>query len=579
MPESLMVLVDVAGFTRPDRTLTHQVAVREGLYRVLEEAFAKARVDWSACYHEDRGDGVMILVPADVSAVVLADELLHRIVAALREHNAVHVREASIQLRIVLHSGQVERDAAGVAGPALNFAFRLLAAPVAKRVLHESTGIVAVVASDSFYEAVISQRPAAAPESYEPIRAEFDGFSSGAWLRLLGQLSARAAPAPPVVEPPGVLGQFPGPEMDRVRGWLTEVKEPGFADIARRAAPSALPLPRFSDPWHAFTRLADVNSGPDGVPPALGYLDALATEVGGELGKAMTTWVDQQVGLMGIEDAFAAHRQAMARPVVGEPRLHLVISLEHDGIQPDRYVLSAWRQDDPEAWAPIRSDIREVRLADIDRVVDDVVVAAERAWADQRAAVTLEAFLPRALLGLPVHSWSKEHDTGQPQPLCLDYVIRVRSLDRLQAKHWHRVWRERWQSLHLNPSPARIHYAREAEQRADVALRDHDAVAMVLNGPPLLSVSSTVDEFTAALRCGLPVLLWCPGATSDELHELVTWLAERGGDLLDLPHRSKTSRRAAIGSSVYPFESEHARDLVVLWDDPERTVEVGRPAS
>ena len=226
-----------------------------------------------------------------------------------------------------------------------------------------------------------------------------------------------------------------------------------------------------------------------------------------------------------------------------------------------------------------RSDIREVHVSDIERVVDDVVVAAERAWADQRAAVTLEAFLPRALLGLPVHSWCKEHDTGQPQPLCLDYIIRVRSLDRLRATHWHRAWRERWQSLHENPSPARIHFAREGEERVDVALRDHDAVAMVLNGPPLVSVSSTVDEFTAALRSGLPVLLWCPGATSEELHDLVTWLAERGGDLLDVPARTKTSRRAALGSSVYPFEGKHARDLVVLWDDPERAVEVGRPAS
>jgi hypothetical protein len=575
MPESLMVLVDVAGFTR-DRTLTHQKAVRDGLYKVLEEAFDKSQVGWSNCYHEDRGDSVMILVSPEVSAVVLADELLDRIHSALREHNAIHIREASIQLRIVLHSGQIEHDPAGVVGPALNFAFRLLSAPVAKRVLHDSSGMAVVVASEIFYEGVISQRPAAAPELYERIRAEFDGFSSGAYLRLLGQLSPHAAPPP---EPPGVLGQFAGPEMDRVRGWLDKVTEPAFADIARRAARSALPLPRFSDAWHAFTQLADLNSGPDGISPALVYLAALATEVGGELGEAMTSWVDEQVRQLGIEEAFAERRREMARPVVAEQRLHLVISLEHDGIDPDRYVLSAWRQDDPEAWTPVRSDIREVRFADIERVVDDVVVAAERAWADQRAAVTLEAFLPRALLGLPVHSWSKEYDTGQPQPLCLDYIIRVRSLDRLRATHWHRAWRERWQSLHDNPSPARIHFAREGEERVDVALRDHDAVAMVLNGEPLVSVSSSVDEFTAALRSGLPVLLWCPGATSEELHDLVTWLAERGGDLLDVPARTKTSRRAALGPSAYPFEGKHARDLVVLWDDPERAVDVGRPAS
>jgi hypothetical protein len=146
---------------------------------------------------------------------------------------------------------------------------------------------------------------AAAPESYERIRAEFDGFSSGAYLRLLGQLSPHAAP-------PVVLGQFPGPEMERVRGWLDKVTEPAFADIARRAARSALPLPRFSDAWHAFTQLADLNSGPDGISPALVYLAALATEVGGELGEVMTTWVDQQVRQLGIEEAFAERRREMA---------------------------------------------------------------------------------------------------------------------------------------------------------------------------------------------------------------------------------------------------------------------------
>src|SRR5215471_7545460 len=101
-----IVLVDVASFTHPDRTMTHQHAVRTGLYRALTEAFTEARVDWSRCYHEDRGDGVMILVPADVPAIALADPLLDRLVAALREHNAIHAPEASVRLRLVLHSGQ-----------------------------------------------------------------------------------------------------------------------------------------------------------------------------------------------------------------------------------------------------------------------------------------------------------------------------------------------------------------------------------------------------------------------------------------------------------------------------------------
>src|SRR5262245_15542337 len=152
-----IVLVDVASFTHPDRTERHHKVVRNGLYEALKGAFANVGVDWDACHHEDRGDGTMILVPADVPALSLADPMLDRVVAALRDHNAIHAAEASIRLRLVLHSGQISFDSEGASGLALNFAFRLLDAPVVKTRLRDSKGILAVVASEDFYRNVIKQ--------------------------------------------------------------------------------------------------------------------------------------------------------------------------------------------------------------------------------------------------------------------------------------------------------------------------------------------------------------------------------------------------------------------------------------
>jgi hypothetical protein len=96
---------------------------------------------------------------------------------------------------------------------------------------------------------------------------------------------------------------------------------------------------------------------------------------------------------------------------------------------------------------------------------------------------------------------------------------------------------------------------------------------MVLTTAPLPQHSdgASVDEFTAALRSGLPVLLWHPAGTSEELHELVAWLVAHDG-LIGLPERTKESRRATLGPSPLSFGGNLARDLVVLWDDPERTV-------
>lgn len=574
MPESLtttnrtIVLVDVASFTAPDRTARHHTVVRNGLYEALRGAFADVGVEWDACHHEDRGDGAMILVPPEVPALSLADPLLDRVVAALRDHNAIHAAEASIRLRLVLHSGQVSLDAEGASGLALNFAFRLLDAQVVKTRLRDSKGILAVVASEDFYRDVITQNPAAASDDYQHILAEREGFSSGAWLRLLGRPLESATP-------PEVLEQFTPEEMDLVRGWLADVDVPNFGDLARRAADAVLPLPRFDDPWHAFTYLADRNAGPDAVPHALVFLDALVAEADGDRLDTMASWIAQQVERLNIGAAFQERRLAMTR-VVDQPRLHLLIALERDGISTRRYVLSAWRQDDPEVWPPPKVDVRYVDLDGIENIFDEVIVAAERAWADQIATVTLDVLLPRELVQLPVHSWCKERDSGQPQPLCLDYTIRLRSLDRLKATHWHRAWRERWLSMHADPSPARILFAANSyTRRADVALREHNSVAMVLTEPPPRQPEAKIDEFHAAMRSGLPIVIWHPYATPDELEKYLTELIS-SGSLIDLPERTKQSRIAALEPSP-DGNFSLASDLVVLWDDPDRQVVLGCP--
>ena len=40
--------------------------MRSGLYGSLRAAFVRSGIPWDLCYHEDRGDGVLILVPPEV---------------------------------------------------------------------------------------------------------------------------------------------------------------------------------------------------------------------------------------------------------------------------------------------------------------------------------------------------------------------------------------------------------------------------------------------------------------------------------------------------------------------------------
>ena len=61
-----VVAVDIEGFGDRRRTNRDQVAVRDGLYRAMKEASLQAGISWVDCHHEDRGDGMFILVGPDV---------------------------------------------------------------------------------------------------------------------------------------------------------------------------------------------------------------------------------------------------------------------------------------------------------------------------------------------------------------------------------------------------------------------------------------------------------------------------------------------------------------------------------
>lgn len=249
------------------------------------------------------------------------------------------------------------------------------------------------------------------------------------------------------------------------------------------------------------------------------------------MGANLRAWNNDQARRLRLEPELRARRKR-ASWVPTNSRLHLVIVVQPDGIDPtNRYLLSHWRQDDPAEWPPARGDTQMVALDDLEGCVDDLVVSAERAWSGHSGAVALEFVLPRGLLNLPVHRWHKEHDSGDPRPLCLDYPIVVRSLERMRSQHWHRVWHQRWQILMTDPSAARVHYGQSADtahrHRIDAVLSgDPRWVLMVLTASPPSQPQAGADELAAALRAGLPALVWHPNASSDDLREVVTWLVD-----------------------------------------------------
>jgi Effector-associated domain 2 len=190
-----MVLVDVEKFGDPGRTDADQLQVREGMYGALKAAFRDAGIPWERCEVGDRGDGVMILVPADVSKNRLAAMLPGPLVAAIESHNAHRRPQVGIRLRMALHAGEVHRDDHGQTGDALNFAFRMLNSVAAKEALASSSGVLVVVVSESFHHNVVRHDPTASPGSYRLVRFQTKETSAGAWVWCPGDTTGAALAA------------------------------------------------------------------------------------------------------------------------------------------------------------------------------------------------------------------------------------------------------------------------------------------------------------------------------------------------------------------------------------------------
>ncbi|GAB3738249.1 hypothetical protein GCM10027598_66430 [Amycolatopsis oliviviridis] len=583
-----IVVVDVVGFTAPDRYPLDRIAVRQGMYEVLKTAFAESGVDFDSCAHEDRGDGALVLLPPGTTKSLVADRLPDRVAVALRRYNHTRTPQAQIRLRVSLNSGEVLNDGNGWVGEAVDIAFRILDAQTAKDAFAESGRMIAFICSERFFTDVIARDPGLLPELYGPIPVLVKNFTGTAYLRLHGEVTA------PVLKPSleieaaedlliadsTVLDLIPRKDLAGLHQRLNSIEVPHLAVMMSRALGPAVPLPRLegiTDAWGAFQLLTDFNAGPDGIPPAVTFLRLLAENMEGEQGAMIAGWIADQARALRLAPALVHQRQSRP-PIPERPHLHLIIMLEPVSADPTRCTLAFWRQDDPEVWPPALGGVREIDIAEVEFRVDDVILETESFWSGQSMSASVEFLLPRTLINLPVQRWAKEHGTGQPQPLRYGYRLGIRSLERMRAKHWHREWNVRWDSMVKDPSADRLHYPGGTGSEShpiEAILSDEHWVGLVLTNPPSSRAEpgSAPDELTSALRSGLPVVLWHPDADPEKLRGLLDWVLAAESGFIELPDR----RKLANSGAAVPFKNSLAHDLVVMWDDPKRVIVLDQP--
>lgn len=200
---------DIVGFGRRKGRDRVQAHLRATLYAALENCFDESGIRFDACYREDRGDGVMIVLPAESDAALLVHPLVDRLRGEIRRANELASEIATMRLRVALHCGRMGSDDNGIVGTTVNHVFRLLDAPGFKKAMEESTADVAVLASAEFYAAVIQEGSGAIdPAEFRPLDVHVKETDGTAWIRVPGA----APPAHEQPDPGDRAGQGGRPE-------------------------------------------------------------------------------------------------------------------------------------------------------------------------------------------------------------------------------------------------------------------------------------------------------------------------------------------------------------------------------
>lgn len=179
-----IVVLDMAGFGRWDNRA--QLRARTLLNAAVRAAFSAAGIGWSRLAVEDRGDGMIVFVPATVSKADLLDPFVPVLAALIGMLGHDSLPFHRIRVRIALHCGEVHRDDHGWAGADVNLACRLVNAEAAYRCLreHPDADLVLVVSAVIYDGIVRHGYRTIDPAAYRPIRVVAKEVDAAAWIHV-----------------------------------------------------------------------------------------------------------------------------------------------------------------------------------------------------------------------------------------------------------------------------------------------------------------------------------------------------------------------------------------------------------
>jgi hypothetical protein len=252
--------------------------------------------------------------------------------------------------------------------------------------------------------------------------------------------------------------------------------------------------------------------------------------------------------------------------------------LRRIGLPGDQFQLCNWSQLDlSEGWHPERGDDFTGTIDEVRRQVATLIESVETKWARYQPDIRIEMVLSGELLNLDVDRWPWEVESPvSPVPIGCRYAFAIRSLERMQAAHWHRSWHTRWSVLTGQLEKGAIEQDSHRRVMAGDNIRmlvadfesNPNVVSLMLSKPPDPAAQQGGDEVTVGLRAGLPIIIWSREDCDSEEFLTAVWDLLHGESQDDVLQRAKEIR-----TSAYRSHAGHVgHHLALLWDDPERLV-------
>ncbi|EGD43664.1 serine/arginine repetitive matrix protein 2 [Nocardioidaceae bacterium Broad-1] len=207
-----LLVLDIEKFG--PRQHIEQAEAQRVMYGFLEQVLAKAEIEQTSARVEDRGDGVFVVLDADVAKAKLIRSILTELPTALYDYNRLASDTAKIRMRAAVHAGDVEITSRGVLGTPAIEVFRLLNSKKLYAQLEESGELLVFAVSEAVHhDVILHDFSGIRADHFHPINADDKEPRVAGWVYATTPAES-AAPAPratPTPRPQAPAPQPPAP--------------------------------------------------------------------------------------------------------------------------------------------------------------------------------------------------------------------------------------------------------------------------------------------------------------------------------------------------------------------------------